>query len=212
MLGFEVTSVSEPKTEYYTARENRPGKSEGPEKRWFFHLKGADPDEDYWIWEWAKEGFDINESNISGLHELISTNLLSSSLAGDNIFKADVKSTGEELIPVIYQPAVDSLKNFLREVHCARTPLSNGDSEYEITMIFENEQLRTHSFFGFLNTVYETYRRFRYGRVRDVESFKILIKKNVENNRFIFKNIYSDDHTLEDDNIHGIKKTHLSAS
>jgi len=54
--------------------------------------------------------------------------------------------------------------------------------------------------------VYETYRRFRYGRVRDVESFKILIKKNVENNRFIFKNIYSDDHTLEDDNIHGDKE------
>lgn len=206
MLGFEVTGISEPETEAYTARENRPERREGPKQRWFFQIKGTAPDDDYWIWEWAKEGGDINTSNIYRLYKLISAELSSSSKKSDNIFDVEVGSPGDEIIPVIYQPAVDSLKNFLREVHCAKTPMTNGDSEIEVTMIFENEQLRTHSLWGVINKVYETYRRFRYGRVRDVESFKILIRKNVENNKLIFKNIYSDNHQLEDDSIHGDKE------
>jgi hypothetical protein len=62
MLGFDVSKVSKPISELYTARENHPDpeKREGPKERWVFHLKGAAPDDDYWIWEWAKEEVDIN--------------------------------------------------------------------------------------------------------------------------------------------------------
>lgn len=206
MLGFEVSTVSEPQTELYTARKNRPGKEEGPGQRWFFHMKGTSPDDEYWIWEWAKAGGDIKTSNIYKLYRSISEMLSSRTGNIDNIFDVDVESPSDGIVPVIYQPAIDSLKNFLREVHCASTQLSNSDTEIEVTMIFENEQLRANSFFGIINTVYEKYRMFRYGRIRDVESFKIIKRKNVEDNRFTFENIYSDNHQLEDDDVHGDKE------
>lgn len=66
MLGFEVSRISEPWTESYTARKNIPEKKEGPSRRWVFQL-----DDDYWIWEWAKEGEDIGSSNTYRLYQLI---------------------------------------------------------------------------------------------------------------------------------------------
>ncbi|AKB18680.1 hypothetical protein [Methanosarcina sp. WWM596] len=64
---------------------------------------------------------------------------------GDDIFPGTI-------LPVIYQPAADYMKNFTRVIHC--TPYITGDRycEVEVSIIFNNEQLRKHSFF---NNFYE---------------------------------------------------------
>ena len=56
----------------------------------------------------------------------------------------------EKVIPVIYQPSVDALKNFVREVHCAKGP-TNQDGSYkmEVSILFNNERLRQHGFCEF---------------------------------------------------------------
>jgi hypothetical protein len=52
------------------------------------------------------------------------------------------------MIPVIYQPAIDSWKNFVREIHCHRV----DSNEFEVTILFNNEHLREHAI---LNPIYE---------------------------------------------------------
>ena len=49
-----------------------------------------------------------------------------------------------------------------------------NDSEYEITILFENEHLRKHA--G-VDLIYRLYRYLRYGRVTDIETFRILLEK-----------------------------------
>lgn len=196
MLGFDVSKVFKPKTESYVARENIPEKKEGPKKRWVFQL-----DDDYWIWEWAEEGHDIRSSNIYRLYELISDEISNPSLSlSDNIFDAELESKGINVIPTIYQPAVDSLDNFVREVHCAQNPAeADGSYEVEVSIIFNNEQLRKHAY---ANRIYEGFRRLFYGRTIDIETCKILVRKDVSNSKFVFENIYSGNHPLEEDSIH----------
>jgi hypothetical protein len=97
---------SEPKTELYTARNNIPNRREGPKNRWVFQL-----DDKHWIWEWAQEGVDITKSTIYSLYHEIVNELEHPSIMGDNIIKAKVEVKDDELIPVIYQPSVDALKN-----------------------------------------------------------------------------------------------------
>lgn len=206
MLGFEVNNISEPYTESYTARENHPDpeKRVGPNKRLVFQL-----DSDHWIWEWAKEGEDINSSIIYRLYNQINNEMISSSIKSDNIFKIGEKINHDDrIIPVIYQPAVDSLDNFVREVHCKKKKLNaNGSYEVEVTIIFENEKLREHFY---LNKAYELIRlHWLYGRKYDIESFKILDNKGLDNKKFIFKGIYSNGHNIIHGDIHGDKESHI---
>lgn len=110
----------------------------------------------------------------------------------------------DKIIPAIYQPAVDSLDNFVREVHCAQKPeKTDGSYEVEVSIIFNNEQLRKHACGGNLNKIYEGFRRLYHGRTLDVKTFNIIVRKDITDNKFIFEDIYSDEHQLEDDSIHG---------
>lgn len=196
MLGFDVSIVSEPKAESYTARENLPEKKEGPKNRWVFQL-----DDDYWIWEWAQDGRDIHSSQTYKLFQLIRDELSRHSKTSDNIFDVELDVPDFRIIPVIYQPAVDALGNFVREVHCAEKPTRPHQSnEVEVTIIFNNEQLRKHAY---ANRIYEGFRRLFYGRKLDIETFKILVRKDIADNAFILENIYSDNRQLEDDDVHG---------
>ena len=52
------------------------------------------------------------------------------------------------ILPVIYQPAEDCMKNFARIVHCIPYKTADGYCEVEVSIIFNNEQLRKHSFFN----------------------------------------------------------------
>ncbi|MGD6852260.1 MAG: hypothetical protein ACQCN6_09405 [Candidatus Bathyarchaeia archaeon] len=199
MLGFEISGTPcEPKTETYTARDNIPKRREGPKERWVMQL-----DEKHWVWEWAQQGKDIMDSTVYRLYREIVAELEHPTIPGDNIIKAPVDVQSDDLIPVVYQPSVDALKNFVREVHCAKSTV-NQDGSYtvEVSILFNNERLRQH---GFLNSVYEAIRRLIYGRVMDLESFKILVAKDPTDDRFVFEGIYSGDAEMNEDSIHGDK-------
>jgi hypothetical protein len=208
MLGFAIMEVSEPKIQ-------KASEWEGPRDRLVFHLGS-----NHWIWDWAEEGAKIEESHIYKLYKNISEELANKTIKSDNIFKVDVESK-LDIIPVIYQPAVDSLKNFIREIHCARLPEEREDGSYviEVTLIFNNEELRKHSYKGVINSIYEKIRNLLHGRTLDVESFKMVVKPNknnpllIEDISLIFKGIYSDypnePHTLADDNIHYDKESNV---
>ncbi|MCX9012829.1 MAG: hypothetical protein OIN66_17145 [Candidatus Methanoperedens sp.] len=196
MFGFGICKISEPRVECYIAQKNKPEKREGPKKRWVFQLEN-----DYWFWEWAKEGGDIKSSNTYGLYELINREMSSPSIESDNIFDVELDEKDDRIIPVIYMPAVDTLGNFLREVHCAeKPPTDNGSVEVEVSLVFNNELLRRHSL---VHKIYEVIRRLRYGRTRDIETFKIIARKDFKDNALIFEDIYSDYYQLEEDTIHG---------
>ena len=196
MLGFDVTRVSEPDSEPYTARKNDPEKREGPKERWVFQL-----DDDYWIWQWAQEGGDIRSSAIHRLFERLRDEISNPSLTSHNIFEVDVESKDGALIPVIYQPAVDALKNFVRELHCAELPSRpDGAREVEVSIMFNNEQLREHAI---ANELYERFRLWFWGRTIDIETFKILIPKDIGDNSYVFELIYSGDAQLNVDGKHG---------
>lgn len=196
MLGFGVCKISEPRIECYIARKNKPEKREGPKKRWVFQLE-----DDYWIWEWANEGGELKSSNTYRLYELINREISSPSIECDNIFDVELEKKDDRIIPVIYMPAVDTLGNFLREVHCAeKKPNDDRSIEVEITLVFNNELLRRHSV---VHKIYEIIRRLRYGRTRDIETFKIIARRDFKDNALIFEDIYSDYYQLEEDSIHG---------
>jgi hypothetical protein len=199
MLGFELLGKpSEPKTELYIARNNIPERREGPKDRWFLQL-----DDKHWIWEWAEEGIDIINSTIYSLYKVIINELENPSISRNNIFYAQVDVQDDRVIPIIYQPSVDALKNFVREVHCAKGPAnSDGSYEIEVSILFNNERLRQH---GVLNSIYALIRRLMYGRVMDLESFKILVGKNQASDRFTFEGIYSNAEEMNADSIHGDK-------
>jgi hypothetical protein len=199
MLSFEISGKpSEPKTEMYTARNNTPNRKEGPKNRWVFQL-----DDKHWIWDWAQEGVDITNSTIFSLYLEIVNELDYPLKSPNNIFHVQVDEEDERVIPVVYQPSVDALKNFVREVHCAKgTTNSDGSYEIEVSILFNNERLRQH---GILNSIYNLFRRLIYGRVMDLESFKILIGKDQASDRFTFEGIYSNNQELNTDSIHGDK-------
>jgi hypothetical protein len=199
MLGFTIHKISEPQIEQYTARKNFPEKSEGPKDRWVFQM-----DNDYWIWEWANEGSNISSSSIYRLYKSINEELSSPSMRFDNIFDTELEDLDSKIIPVIYQPAVDSLDNFVREIHCAETSANvDGTYDIEISIIFNNEELRRHAYGGTLDKIYGKIRGLLYGRTLDIETFKIRVRKDLKSNTLVFENIYSDNYQLEDDSIHG---------
>ncbi len=201
MLGFSVNGKSppEPKIESsYTARKNLSKKNwEGPKDRWVLQL-----DDDHWIWQWAEDGKDISSSETYTCYRSI-IDEIEHPKESDNIFDVELESQDDRVIPVIYQPAVDALKNFVREVHCAEgSKNADGSYEVDVSIVFENERLRR---YGILNSIYEVVRLVLHGRTRDIESFKIRVKKDVKDNTFTFEGIYSDSYKLNRDNIHGDK-------
>ena len=199
MLSFEIfTKPSEPKIEMYTARKNFPKRKEGPMTRWVLQL-----DEKHWIWQWAREGEDIANSMIYALYKEIINEFDYSSRCATNIFNVTEDIRDERKIPVIYQPSIDALKNFVREVHCAKGPTNqDGSYELEVSVLFNNERLRQH---GILNSIYELFRRLVYGRVLDLESFKIHVRMDSKKDGFIFEGIYSNEDGMNSDSVHGDK-------
>ena len=78
----------------------------------------------------------------------------------------------------------------------------DGSYELEVSILFNNERLRQH---GVLNSIYTIIRRLLYGRMMDLETFKILIGKKPESDRFTFAGIYSGKAEMNSDSIHGDK-------
>ena len=220
MLGFDIERISEIRCERPDPEMHSQNNSEiwtGPKDRWIFQL-----DDDYWIWEWKEDGLQLSSSNIYKVHQEICRHLsipiqdsseqifkLKNASINDKIVLSHLKSQDESgkerIIPVIYQPAVDGLKNFVREVHCVQEDFGDAVSEVKVTLVFNDEQLRENAIF---NYIYKLFRSIRYNRTRDIESFKIRIdRKDRSKSCFIFKNIYSiidgKRYGLNSDSIHG---------
>ena len=186
MLGIDIASISKPYSEPYqlatSKRKNLPFSAKKTRhKRWVCKL-----DERYWIWQWSKDGVDMKSSRIYQLYEDIRNfledarngqdSVSGSSKKVSNIFRVSLNERLDEIVPIIYQPAIDSLKNFLREVHCAKVVGDNSTAGIEVTLLFNNEELREHKY---LDRIYSKIRLFLYGRTRDVETFRIYIVKNM---------------------------------
>lgn len=190
MLGFDATDIRKPETGEYNEppKGNVKGKVYGRvRERWVIQL-----DEDYFIWEWAEEGKGIEDSNVQKIYDLLKMKKENPDL-GDNVFDLET-GYDNRIIPVIYQPAIDSWKNFVREIHCHRV----GTDEIEVTVLFNNEELRQHAI---LNRAYEWLRSLVYGRSIDVESFKIILANDLPV-RFRFERIYSNRYEIQHDNVH----------
>ena len=158
--------------------------------------------DDYWIWEWKKT-HDITQSSVYVIYERIKAYLdhPTNHKGADNIIVHDSAHHDRDVIPVIYQPAIDALDNFVREIHCSRYEDNKTGSMIEVSIMFNNEQLRRHKI---VNSFYEKFRLFFYGRNIDVETFCIrLPSEKLEDMYFTFKGIYSAHFGIEEDSIHG---------
>lgn len=127
-------------------------KKYGPAKpRWALILN-----KHYCIWQWAKEDNNgLENSEIYRIYKGIKKTLTEPVTTKRNIFRVTGVPPNNRLMPVIYQAAIDSWKNFVREVHCHKV----NEDEYEVTILFENEHLRNHSP---LDLIYRLYRYLRY--------------------------------------------------
>ncbi|MGI0012582.1 MAG: hypothetical protein ACREBU_03940 [Nitrososphaera sp.] len=204
MLGVDVNpnEISEPQTErnYSPATSKRKNLPQSVRDivhdRWVLKLGSAGE-----IWEWTRNDADLRSSRVYRLYQDIRRFLDSApKLHGSNdTFRVEVERL-DEVMPVIYQPAVDSLDNFLREIHCA--PRTNDDAtlDVEVSLLFNNEQLRK---FKLADGIYRWFRKLLYGRMIDVETFWIhFVKDKANDNYFVFESIYSAEYGLEYDTIH----------
>ncbi len=180
MLDFTVSSIQEPRIEVY----------KDPYTNELRERIVSQLDSNYWIWEWVNDNIkSIEESKVYEIYKCIREK----HKRFNRVFPIEVKDN-EEIIPVIYQPAIDTYNNFLREIHCHKI----NNNELEVTLIFNNEELRKHAL---ANKIYEWFRRWFYGRKIDIESFKILLEDNKP--RYLqFPGIYSGKNGIEQDNIH----------
>jgi hypothetical protein len=194
MLGFDIRAedVHYPiNDDYRQPLDNMEKKYGAARPRWAFKLS-----KHYCIWQWAEEDRNgLESSEIYRIYTRIKKTLSEPVTTKSNIFRVTGVPANDILMPVIYQPAIDSWKNFVREVHCYKI----NQDEYEVTILFENEHLRKHAP---LDLIYRLYRYLRYGRVTDIESFRIMLDGGLPM-KFRFDGIYSNEHDIQHDNIHG---------
>ncbi len=214
MLGIDIKRVDPIKIEdyalsndNYNVRENLdiPLEKNKKKQRIGFQLDG-DGNRKFWIWDWY-DGKDVENCGIYEVYRYIKLSIDSSELLEKGLFDLGVskdeineKITQKKIpvIPVIYQPALDSLKNYVRQIHCAHT----GPNIWEVSIIFNNEVLRRHKI---LNFAYEKLRLLMYHRVADIETLKICMddqQPNKNNKHFVFENIFSKDFEIEYDSAH----------
>ncbi len=181
MLGFDIECSSEiqlPREEKYREPINNNPKKYGDERiRWVIKLGN-----DRAIWQWKQEGKTIEGSKIYEIYKGIIKSfdepfVPNTKQEGDlfNVVTYDDNDIGRKIVPVVYQPAIDSWKNFVREVHCH---VLEGEQKIEVTILFNNEELREHKI---VNRLYEWFRSWFYSRIIDVETFFIVLKEDDDN-------------------------------
>jgi hypothetical protein len=195
LYGFDISSIEEPVIEKYDQSSWR--NDDGQEFRWVIHLKKEGNQHqdrrDCSIWQWVSQG-DIRQSDIFRLFRDIEMKLKSSKCINLDDVDDDTE-VNDQVIPVIVQPSTDGWKNFVRQVHSAKL----ADFEEEFTVIFNDEHLRKH---GFLESFYRFLRPFLYGRLTDLESFRVIVEGNAAS-YFVFPGIYSGKSDITEDSVHG---------
>ncbi|MDH3677383.1 MAG: hypothetical protein OEQ12_03685 [Nitrosopumilus sp.] len=167
-------------------------------KRLVLKLK-REPDGDICeIWEWVTDSASELEKIHRELEKITNSTVHSKEVKIESEVPAVPISTEPErhVFPIIYQPAIDTVKNYLRQVHIC--PLKENPDMFEITLVFNNEVLRRHRR---LNNFYEDFRKVVYGRKKDIETFHIIVK-NLEPKYFKFVGIHSGNDNIESDTTH----------
>ncbi|TBR23864.1 MAG: hypothetical protein EPO63_04975 [Candidatus Nitrosotenuis sp.] len=165
----------------------------------------ADPDKKKCvIWEWSND-VPLKETNVYKVYTMlqdVQTGSSGGTEKPNNVIPflpfSDQEDLPEQVLPIIYQPAIDTLKNFIRQIHIFKI----SDIEYEVTLIFNNEELRDSKIF---QEFYNVIRPEIYGRTEDVESFRIMLVDGLPK-QFTFEGIYSGNHGICADTIHGDKR------
>jgi len=143
------------------------------------------------IWEWT------SESGLNKIKQMLDEikNTSPTKIEPMPVFPID---NIHSFYPIIYQPAIDTAKNFLRQIHIYK----KKDNLFEVSLVFNNEELRQNKF---LNSLYEDLRKVIYGRTKDIETFQVVVEDSIPT-KFIFEGIYSEDKTILHDTTHGDKK------
>ncbi|WP_148702721.1 hypothetical protein [Nitrosopumilus piranensis] len=197
MMGIDVTGAKKPEFEKYHEPKKNPQKDLTQKiNRWAIRLTNkndGDPDTfitDACIWMEADD-HDTAPDALSEIFEKIQKTIGTGSES--NVF--DVQTTHDEhVFPVIYQPRVDTLDNYIRAIFW-----DMQEDKIEISIVFNDEQL---SRAWFLDVAYRLFRKRKYGRIRDLESFQIMLSSSVPT-QLKFPDIYSNNDTLKDDSTHG---------
>lgn len=200
MLVFDVEAnkIKPPEEENYLEPLDNKVKRYGQERtRWVIRIGN-----DRLIWQWKQEDKTIESSEVYGIYQGTINSLdhhrpfPSGARNFFNVVAYDDNAIGKNIVPVVYQPAIDSWKNFVREVHCH---ISTGrEGVVEVTILFNNEALRRHKI---VNRLYEWFRSWFYGRTIDVETFDMVLKDDVPE-LFDFPFIYSGKNDIVEDSIH----------
>ncbi len=139
-LSIDIDSITPPtEDEYQIGMERKDLKSLHSRhfRRYVFALDGR-----YWIWEWKKDYADIKQSKVYLIYKKILENLdnlIQKKVENENLIVAAFPHTDNDLIPAIYQPAIDQLKNFVREIHCSKISDDNKPIFIEVSIMFNNE-------------------------------------------------------------------------
>jgi hypothetical protein len=205
LYSFVISSVREPVVEKYDQSSNCCRNDTGQQFRWAIHLeKEGDEHQDRKecsIWQWAPKA-EITQSKIFRLFRDIEKKLKKSSDSIINLDDVDKETDDNKLMmPVIVQPSTDGWKNYVRQVHCVEV----NDSEDEVTLVFNDEHLRKHSI---LESFYRFLRPYLYGRLTDIESFRVIRERNTAS-YCVFPGIYSGKSNIMEDSIHGDKEWFL---
>lgn len=203
LLIIDIDSISKLYEEPYQIGSEREDLKSLQSKRYPRYVFRLD---NYWIWEWRKKYSDIKKSRVYNIYEQIkafvdgATDL---NVGTGNIIVEAIPHVEKGVFPVIYQPAIDKLENFVREIHCSKRYEARASGILEVSIMFNNEQLRRHRI---VNGLYERFRLFFYGRKIDVETFLIYFSTKSSDNYFTFEGIYSGLFGIVEDNIHGDNK------
>jgi len=207
---FEILDFPKPfEDKYDDPPKNRNDSSKQTESksRWVLNLTRTDEEDDdkknCQIWQWRDDG---GKSAIQDIWDLLDkakndasqeNRVIESAI---EIMPSVPSDNTRKVLPIIYQPAMDTMKNFIRQIHIHNC--KEKENEYEVTIVFNNEELRKHVL---LNDFYEGLREHLFGRTKDVETFRIILVDKVPEN-FAFTGIYSDGKDLIEDDVHGDKQ------
>ena len=201
MHGVITTDVSDIKSEDYTepVEHNPPNRILGtPIKRWAFHMTVENSGdkkthiEDATIW--CKSDAAEPPKELVEIHDSI---MQSKGVPKDSkIFDIDTEHE-EQIFPAIYQPRVDTHNNYIRSIFWHKKK-----NQIEFSLVFNDEELNNAWFFDF---IYRHIRRWKYGRIKDLESFSIILD-NQKPVSLRFPGIYSNDDDLKNDSTHGDKE------
>ncbi len=207
MLGIKITNVGKLVLESYNepVEHNPPNRhSTSQISRWTFHMdveNSGDPKthiRDAVIWA-ESDAQQAPQEIVDIRNEILQKQGIKEK---SNIFDVETDHN-EQIFPVIYPPRVDTHNNYIRSIFWERR-----QDEIVFSVVFNDEELNRA---WFLDYIYRHFRRWKYGRIKDLESFNIILQ-NQKPVKLKFPGIYSNDEDLKADSTHGDKEGLLSSA